>query len=117
MMELLVHANEVFGQINQMDCSLKWLQWPEVDNVGWKIIPYIYYSHAEERGPCSAATEGFVQFIGMTPSACAEKFKEIISIYACDAKPFSLPAAAGGAMTQSGRYYYIFDPRAQSRRH
>jgi len=24
-MELLLHANEMFGQINQMDCSLKWL--------------------------------------------------------------------------------------------
>jgi len=24
-MELWVHANKMFGQINQTDCSLKWL--------------------------------------------------------------------------------------------
>jgi len=85
-MELLIHANEVFGQINQTDCSLKWLPWPEVDDFDWKIIQYIYYSQAEERGACSTATEGFVQFIGMTSSGCDTKFKEIISSYACDAK-------------------------------
>jgi len=82
-MELLIHANKVFGQINQTDCSLKWLQWPEVDNVDWKIIPYIYYSQAEEKGACPAATEGF---IGTTSGGCDTKLKEIISSYACEAK-------------------------------
>jgi len=60
-MELFVYTSDMFRQINQTDCSLRWRWRPEVNNVDWKIISYIYYSHAEETGPCSAATEGFIQ--------------------------------------------------------
>jgi len=58
----------------------------EIDNICWKIIPYIYYSHTKEGTSKCTATKRLIQFVGMTPGACTANLKIISFVYAHEAK-------------------------------